>query len=49
MLKKVCKMLKDINSIKYPFVLSKMNFGIEQDIVEKLIKIKYSTSNIKYI
>jgi hypothetical protein len=45
--KKVCKMLKDINSIKYPFV-SVNEFGIEQDIVEKLIKNKiHSSSNIK--
>lgn len=45
--KTVCKMLKDINSIKYPFV-SVNEFGIEQDIVEKLIKNKIKNSpNIK--
>ena len=45
--KTVCKMLKDINSIKYPFV-SVNEFGIEQDIVEKLIKNKIKISpNIK--
>jgi hypothetical protein len=45
--KTVCKMLKDINSIKYPFV-SVNEFGIEQDIVEQLIKHKIkNTPNIK--
>lgn len=45
--KTVCRMIKDIDSIKYPFV-SVNEFGIAQDIVEKLIKRRInSASNIK--
>jgi hypothetical protein len=43
----VCRMIKNIDSIKYPFV-SVNEFGIEQNIVEKLIKNRInSSSNIK--
>lgn len=45
--KTVCRMIKDIDSIKYPFV-SVNEFGIEQTIVERLIKRRIqSERNIK--